>query len=214
MNVAVRRALLARRDQGVSAFAGILADLVERVPGARAAALVDADGETVDYASRTNPFDVRLAAAHWMIVLREAQGAFGEACVLSIRASRRSFIVRALPQGYALVVVLSCGVSTASGGRAFPLCVLRLAGEAGWPQPNAPTWHPVDVRSDDRGRPTEVRRGNADGRVEILGAIVGGLARFERGWRIRCGAAEATIIREPSGHWYADEPMDGPVRSG
>ena len=34
-----------------------------------------------------------------------------------------------------------------------------------------------------------------------MGTVAGGLARFERGWRVRLGdALEATLVREPSGH--------------
>ena len=45
-----RRPPRSSRDQHESAFASILRLLVARVPGARAAALVDCLGETVDYA--------------------------------------------------------------------------------------------------------------------------------------------------------------------
>lgn len=210
MNGPARRALLEQRDQGESAFAAILADLVERIPGARAAALVDFDGETVDYASRSDPFDVRLAAAHWRIVLHEAQALFGQACVLSVRAARRSFLVRALPQGYALVVCLSCGAHSAEGGRALPMCVRRLAAEAGWPQAATAPWHPVEVTADERGRPTGFRAHAEASRFEILGTVAGGLARFERGWRVRSGSLEATLVREATGHWYADGPLTDP----
>ena len=53
------------RDQAETAFTAILASLVERVPGAHAAALVDAEGETVDYAGDGEPFFLRVAAAAW-----------------------------------------------------------------------------------------------------------------------------------------------------
>lgn len=204
MTGAARRAPLAPRDQAESAFASILADLVERVPGARAAALVDVDGETVDYASRSEPFEVRLAAAHLRIVLRELQGMYGDTCALSVRASTRSYLAKALPQGYALVLVLTCGAATAASGRALPVCAQRLAAEAGW-QAAPLVWHPLEVRTDDRGRPLSLAAGRPDRPVEILGSIARGLSRFERGWRVRLGPGEATIVREPSGHWYTDE---------
>lgn len=203
----VRRAPLARRDQEESAFASILADLVQRLPGARAAALVDFDGETVDYASRSDPFGVRLAAAHWRIVLKQAQLVFGDTCALSVLAARRSFLVKALPHGYALVLVLSCGAHAAPARRALQVCVRRLAEEAGWPTPQPLPWHPVHVVADERGRPTAIQAGPNAFRLEILGSMVGGLARCERGWRIRCGRGEATLVREASGHWYVDEPL-------
>ncbi len=205
MRAKARAGLHARRDQETSAFAVILADLVARVPGARAAALVDFDGETVDYASCADPFEVRLAAAHLRIVLREVQGLYGDSCALSVRAASRSYLARALPQGYAVVLVLTCGALTASAGRAFPVCVQRLGVEAGWDPAPPPVWHPVEVGTDERGRPLGVSTEEGPS-LEILGTIAGGLARFERGWRVRLSGGEATLIREPSGHWYIDEP--------
>ncbi len=207
MSVPARRAHLARRDQGESAFAAILADLVGRLPGARAAALVDIEGETVDYAARSDPFDVRVAAAHFRIVLQEVQTRLGERCALSVQAARRSFLVVALPQGYALVVCLTCGAYPAQAGRALPMCIRRLAAEAGWPEGPPEVWHPVEIVADDRGRPKGVLSGSSEAALEILGVIAGGLARFERGWRVRRGASEVNLIREATGHWYADGPL-------
>ena len=66
-----RRAAIAR-DQHESAFASILADLVERVPGARAAALRGPRrARPWTTAGQLDPFAMRLAAAHWRIVLDE-----------------------------------------------------------------------------------------------------------------------------------------------
>jgi hypothetical protein len=193
-----------RRDQDESAFARILADLVGRLPGARAAALVDTDGETVDYAAHSDPFAVRLAAAHWRIVLREAQDRLGASCALTIQASKRSFMLTPLPDGYALIVVFSCGAHSAPYGRALPMCLQRLAAEAGWPPPPL-HWHPLEVLIDERARPATIQL--ARGPIEILGSVVSGLGRYERGWRIRCGQEEATVVQEASGHWYTDEAL-------
>src|ERR1700730_10328586 len=59
------------RDQEASTFAAILNDLVVRLPGAFAAALVDGEGETVDYGGKVDPFDAKINAAHWRLVLAE-----------------------------------------------------------------------------------------------------------------------------------------------
>jgi hypothetical protein len=203
----------AERDQAESAFAVILSDLVQRIPGARAAALVDTDGETVDYATRSAPFEIKLAAAHWRIVLRELQGLYGDACALSVRAATRSYVVRSLPQGYALALVLSCGASTAASGRALPVCLHRLSEEACWDAPRPLAWHPVQIQTDPRGRPVATTTGDHPVPLEIMGTVAGGLSRFERGWRVRLGEGEATLIREPSGHYYMDEPLLTPQRA-
>ena len=203
-----RKRLSQERDQDQSAFTEILADLVDRVPGARAAALVDYDGETVDYYARHgDPFEVRVAAAHLRIVLHEAQAAIAGASVFSLQGSARSYVVRALPQGYALVLVLACGATTTTQGRAIPLCVQRLASEAGWEPPPAPGWHALDVRTDARGRPFAIGDPPDGEELEILGTVARGLARFERGWRVRFSSGEATLVREPTGYWYVDERL-------
>ena len=62
------------RDQAASAISAILMRLCDS-SGALAAALVDGGGETVDYAGRLSPFDTRIAAAEWRLVLGQLQAA-------------------------------------------------------------------------------------------------------------------------------------------
>lgn len=201
------------RDQGQSAFSPILVDLVARMPGARAAALVDAEGETVDYAGTSTPYEVRLAAAHWRIVLQrtQEQPSFRATRTLAVRTARRSFVLYALPQRYALVIVLSCGAGLASWRRALPACARRLAEEAGWPQSGWASWYPVDVDCDARRRPALLHIGGAAVPIEILGSVASAFAREERGWRVRCGREEVTLVRERGSLWYSDEPLWGPA---
>lgn len=220
----MRGAAGAARDQHASPFASILAALVARIPGARAAALVDSLGETVDYAGGVPPFDLRLSAAHWRIVLDAVDGqrSFRDLRWFAVRASRRSYLVYALPDGYALVIALSRAAGFVGWQRAVSMCVRALSKEAGlsWTLGGPSTaWFPIDVLSDTRRRPCSVR---IDGRlhsVEILGTLArsaqpelragaGDSAHRERGWRVRLdNGIEATLIREPGGAWYADEPM-------
>ncbi len=224
---ATRRGAPPLRDQGESAFTSILRALVVRVPGAHAAALVDFQGETVDYAGRATPFDVRVAAAHWRIVLDEARGqsALRGLKWFAARAARRSYLVYGLPERYALVVVLARAAGFAGWHRAVAACTRALSEEAAWrglagsPEP----WFAVDVVSDRHRRPSSVRVAGAVRPVEILGTIVrrgqadawaapGDSGRRQRGWRVRFDTgAEATLVREPGGVWYADAPVDGIV---
>src|ERR1700690_1679452 len=215
------------RDQGESAFTSILRALVARVPGARAAALVDFQGETVDYAGRAIPFDLRVAAAHWRIVLDEAEsrGSLLGLKWLAARFARRSYLVYGLPERYALVVVLARAAGLAGWHRAIVVCARALSEEAAWTRAAAfsPPWFSVEVVADSHRRPKSVRVGGGARRVEILGTIVargpaeawagpGDLAPRERGWRVRLDTgAEATLIREPGGAWYADAAIDGVV---
>ncbi len=221
------------RDQHESAFAAILADLVGRVPGARAAALVDREGETVDYFGAGNPYELRVAAAHLRIVLDEAAAQASLATVRSIvvRARRASLSIHALPEGYALVVRLCRGAGFRGLGRAVPVCTRRLALEAGWrhrPQPGE--WHPVEVQVDARHGPRtvlvalaasvaargggkkkpehEVRQAPREMPVEILGRYRAALPEHEKAWRVRIpNGVEFTLLRESGGRWYSDEPL-------
>ncbi len=61
-----RRKTLVARDQAVSAFSGALMRLCDAI-AAHGAALVDAEGETVDYAGSLSPFEIRVAAAEWRL---------------------------------------------------------------------------------------------------------------------------------------------------
>jgi hypothetical protein len=199
------------RDQGESAFSPILVDLVARMPGARAAALVDIEGETVDYAGRSTPYEVRLAAAHWRIVLQrtQEQTSLRNTRTLAVRGARRSFVIYALPKSYALVVMLSCGAVLGAWRRILPACARRLAEEAGWPQPEWASWHSVDVGADERRRPVSIRIAGSPVAVEILGSLADGVAKDEHGWRVRCDQEEVTLVREPGGFWYSDALLAG-----
>jgi hypothetical protein len=216
----------ASRDQSESAFTSILRALVARIPGAHAAALVDFHGETVDYAGRATPFDIRLAAAHWRIVLNELQAdssAHGLTW-LAVRAARASYLVCALPDRYALVVVLSRAAGFVGWHRAVAACTRALAEEAAWKRlgSHSTAWFPVDVVSDARRRPRSVLVAGRPTTVEVLGTVVrhthsplaaGDLTLRERGWRVRLDTRfEMTLVREPGGAWYADQMLDGPVK--
>ena len=187
-----------------------------RIPGAYAAALVDLEGETVDYAGLANPFDVKIAAAHVRICLSQiaAYGVLGEPRWIVIRGARKSIVGRTLPDGYALVVILRRRAGFTASARAFAACARALAAEAGWRLvEHGPTWHPVDVDIDRRGRPKRV----GERPVEVLGAVVG-LPTRERGFRVRTAdGTELTLVRESRNCWYADEPIESlaaPERSG
>jgi hypothetical protein len=106
---------------------------------ARGAALVDAEGETVDYAGCLEPFEIRVVAAEWRLML----AALAEQPTLSegaqeilYRGSKRSFAVVSMQDGYALVIELS-RTSLRLSPRAISEALRTLALEAGLP--NNPT---------------------------------------------------------------------------
>lgn len=192
----------------LTSFAKLLSDLIGRLPGAFACALVDLGGETVDYAGLCEPFDVKVAAAHMRIVLNDLEeyGALGRPRWVVLRGANKSFVARRLPEGYALVVMLRRRAGFTAATRAFAVCERELAVEAGWKNVDVPAWFPISVEVDRRGRPTRLGSVGAPAlAVEVLGAVMG-LDRNERGFRVRTeSGSELTVVREPGNTWYADE---------
>lgn len=204
----------AARDTDASTFAAILTDLIARVPGALGAVLVDAEGEAVDYAGRLDAFDLKLAAAHWQIVLTDlrakaAAHTSGSPRSLVVRGEKRSFIVHELPEGYTLVLVLSRRAGFTQATRAFAVCERALVAEAGWSLPRRiPAWFGLDVESTRAGRPARISYGARNQGIEVLGRVAS-RASGDVGWRVRLeNGAEVTLIREPGQHWYAEEPPE------
>jgi hypothetical protein len=192
-------------------FTAILNDVVARVPGAYASALIDILGETVDYAGLGDPYDLKIAAAYLRICLQQVEEykKLGAPRWIVVRGSKKSVIARQLPDGYALVVLLRKRAGFAASRRAFATCARDLAREAGWAHvEETPAWHPIDVESDRLGRPRRI----AGVKVEILGAIVG-LPPREQGFRIRLSdGAELNLVREAGNCWYSDQPREDLAR--
>jgi hypothetical protein len=201
------------REQIESRFGSILADLVARVPGARAAALVDSLGETVDYAGRLDAFSVRVAAAHLRLVLQEVsdRGGFGRPTSISVRTTRAAFTVYALPEGYAVALVLSHRARLTGQVRPISAMARLLAEEVGWTSALVPAWYAVDVLSDPVGHPRALQVGGTSQPLDALGRYETGIGWRQRGWRVRfASGVEAMLVREPGGYWYADETPTAP----
>ncbi|HSQ67417.1 MAG TPA: roadblock/LC7 domain-containing protein [Polyangiaceae bacterium] len=213
-----RKARRPPRDQDESAFTQILTALVARVPGAFAATLVDRDGECVDYAGDADPFDVKVAGAHWGIAVHEILqlASLGGLDTIVCRGAARSFIVRLLPDGYALVVLLTKRAGFASCARALDACERAMAQEAVWTLPKGRgVWIGVEVDTDERGRPKWLTMGALSCAVEVLGTFAATAYRSpsrhqrrERGFRVRLpSGGELNLVREPGNKWYADEKL-------
>jgi hypothetical protein len=229
-----RRLATPARDTEASCFAKILDDLIARIPGAYGAVLVDMEGEAVDYTytGHVKPFDLKLAGAHWQIVLAElstfsSDRALGTARDLVVRGARRSFIMRVLPESYALIVLLRRRAGFSAIHRAFSVCERALAHEARWdlPEPKrqptvgvptaahagAQDWFAVEIRTNRLKRPVrlkiEGKSGPQEHDIEVIGSVMGMVPR-ELGFRVRTTTGlEFTLIREPGGYWYADEDV-------
>src|SRR3954468_9896611 len=97
------------RDQSDSPFSAILSRLCDDC-GALASALVDGEGETVDYAGLLSPYEVKVAAAEWRIVLEVVREppwpGFHSASGITVRARSRTFLIEGMPDGYAIALCL------------------------------------------------------------------------------------------------------------
>jgi|SRR5580692_327927 hypothetical protein len=217
MRVAKGTRASAPREQIESRFGVILADLVARVPGARAAALVDHQGETVDYAGRLDAFSVRVAAAHMRIILQDLaqhEGLARAPTSIAARTTRGGFAVYALPDGYAVALLLSHKARLTGHTRALSAMASQLADEVGWPAPagREPHWHAVEVITDSLGRPKGLRVKGELEPLDALGRFESGLGWRQRGWRVRFSSGvEAMLVRELGGFWYADETPMSPT---
>ena len=198
----------AAREQTESRFGSILGALVARVPGVRAAALVDSLGETVDYAGAVDAFSIRLAAAHLRIVLEDVRGQsfFSRPTSISVRTARSGYAVVVLPEGYAIALLLTHRARIMTHARAVSAISGLLAEEGGWPTHEGRQWYAVDILCDYTGRPQCLQARSRLHPIDVLGHYEAGLGWRQRGWRVRFPSGlEAMLVREPGGHWYADE---------
>jgi len=212
-----RRRQIVTRDQRASAFSGVLLRLCDAA-GAVGAALVDAEGETVDYAGAMDPFDIKIVAAEWVIVLallRESKvRGFPETEEVVVRGRRKSFFVQVLADGYALVIQLPTHAFSISR-LAVHEAVRDLSREAGLSMPRAlladrEHWRRVDVRCEpfDARRPKAIWTSGGWSPLEVLGRWRAGLGRGGVGYRARLPTgAEVNLVRERLGRWYSDTEM-------
>ncbi len=213
-----RQRTLTGRDQAASAFGGILLKLCDSV-GAPMAALVDALGETVDYAGTHDPFDIRVAAAEWQLALRELQACsipgWHDAHQVFIRGAKRSFALIALEEGYAIVIELVTHSFSVSH-RALGEAIRELCIEAGLKVPQSYAaddgWTRVEVKPSrfDERKPEALWFSGGWCPLELLGRYTNDdLSTGEVGFRVRLiTGAEVNLVREKLGRWYAEDlPM-------
>jgi hypothetical protein len=206
------RRVFGRRDQSPSSFAPTLGRLCSSA-GVLGAALVDADGEAVDYAGRVSPFDIRVAAAEWRIILTRLARCrctpWRDTRQVLVRGANKSFGAVLLPEGYALVLQLLPRCFRVSP-RALSEAVREICLNAGIGRPDAHLGHWMRVQVNESGpplrRPDSVWVNRKWLPVEVLGRWVSDeLSPNEIGYRVRLlGGAEVTLVREPLAQWFAD----------
>lgn len=197
-----------REGQVRSAFTVILETLLGSTTGAVAAVLADEEGEAVDHAGVLPAYDVKLAAAHWQIVLRHGSERrhLHDLRELVVEAERGGYVVRKLFGGYVLVMVCRPGVVFSVSSRALEQVERELTEEAGFPASpdQVARWTRVRVLLDPASSPAGIWR--PDRALEAVQVIepATALADFAQRYRVRTDRGEAlTLIRERSGRWYA-----------
>lgn len=204
------------RDQAASTFSAILMRLCEATD-AHAAALVDQEGETVDYSGTMDPFETKIAAAELRLAVQafdervKKGGISGPLRELVVRATNATYGVVCLSEGYAIVMRLPRHAFQVSR-RALSEATREICAEAGLARAGDSTdlldeWVRVEVNADRRShRPLGLWGEGEWLALEILGRCAEGqLSEREFGFRVRVpSGAELTLVREPWGRWYAD----------
>lgn len=195
------------RDMEESPFAAILGAFVSRLPGAIAAALVDGEGETVDYVGKYDVYDLKVVAAHFRILLGESgilAATTTAPSTLLVRGAKRTILGIMAKEGYAVVVVLRQRAGFSRREIATHLLIKALAREADWAMDPSPPWGAVEVHTDVRGRPLEIVFGGGSRTpVEVLGTF------GTHGYRVRSDVGhEFCLVREPKNLWYADSELE------
>jgi hypothetical protein len=205
-----------QRQEDETGFTGILKRLLLATPGAMAAALVDVEGETVDYAGSMDTFELKVAAAEFRIVLMNIESSRlsehgGAPHRLEVRTLRRTFVIDVLPDGYALLSVLGRGAGVGHADRALDSALHDLYREAGWQAPpELHRWHEVDIKLAPDGKPRLLRVEIGWRPVRVIGKVVGGLHRGEVGFRVSLQGSETevTLVHGRDQRWWADIPAE------
>lgn len=97
-----------------TAFTAMLEAAVGRVPGARGAVFLDAEGESVDEFTESTRTSIRLVGAHLGVLLqlaRERDALWGKPVELLVEAERATILVLALDERYLVVLEADPGAS-------------------------------------------------------------------------------------------------------
>jgi hypothetical protein len=204
------------RDQDASPFHFILEEFLDLVPFARGAAVFDFEGETVDYAGEVDPYELKVAAATFQIMLNEARMlSFGEG-LRSVNANLRksSYLIHVLDEGYSLLVILRTLGAHCVSERLLREVRARLLAEAGLEDSAPIVWHRVDAQTSSRGKPTAIRAPRVGEwvSVDVLGTFA--TIQAERGFRVHTATgSEINLVAERAGLWFVDEKLDVALRA-
>ncbi len=115
-------------------FKSRLNKLLDGVPGALGAIIIDWEGEAVDQAARIGEYDIKLLGAHKGIILNLLRQMLaridgGELEELIIRTDRSKILLAPLNQEYFLVLSLGAESIAAQGTYQLRCCIEALRSE-------------------------------------------------------------------------------------
>lgn len=95
-------------------FKKLLAELLERVPGAQGAIIADWEGEAVDQVARIDDYELKVIGAHKGVILNNLRQVVrrldgGNLEELVIATEKTQTLVLPLTEEYFLVLTLACG---------------------------------------------------------------------------------------------------------
>lgn len=115
-------------------FKSLLNRLLEDIPGALGAIIIDWEGESVDQVARINEYDIKVLGAHSGIVLgllREALSRADSGALedVVIRTEQNKTLVAPLTEDYLLILQLGVESITARATYKMRCCIEELRGE-------------------------------------------------------------------------------------
>lgn len=115
-------------------FKSLLNRLLEDIPGALGAIIIDWEGEAVDQVTRTNEYDIKILGAHSGIILgllREALSRIdsGDLEEVVIRTGENKTLMAPLTEDYLLILQLGPEAIAARAAYKMRHCVAQLRSE-------------------------------------------------------------------------------------
>jgi hypothetical protein len=160
------------RDADPTGFTAALEALLEAVPGGLCATFLDAEGETIDLATRIDPYDARVYSAELALPLATLRGAtrqlaMGPLRAVSLVGALRSAVLHRVADGCDVLLVVEGATPLARASYECARAARSLAVETG-----VPTRRAVSLRPE--GATGEAPRAFLeDGRVRRVAAVLG-----------------------------------------
>ncbi|MEA3363038.1 MAG: roadblock/LC7 domain-containing protein [Thermodesulfobacteriota bacterium] len=115
-------------------FKSLLNRLLEDIPGALGAIIVDWEGESVDQVARVDEYDIKVLGAHSGVILSHLRGALSrvDGGILEdvvIRTDQNKTLVAPLTEDYLLILQLGLESITARATYKMRCCIEELRSE-------------------------------------------------------------------------------------